>query len=387
MRISLRILLGYFVIVGVAAGFVLSVFQQEVKPGVRQALEDSLVDSANLLAELAAPELAAGTLGDGRIAAALAGYRARPIDVQIWDHRKRSPDLRVYVTDRAGIVVFDSAGTALGQDYSRWNDVYLTLQGRYGARSSPASAGDPEDTLMHVAAPVEDPSGAIIGVLTVVRANRTVAPIVARSERRIRRAGYTLVGLSLVLGVLFTWRLTRSIHRLRDYARAVADGAVVSAPASAAAELAQLGQALETMRRKIDGRQYVEEYVHALTHELKSPLPNCCARTCRRRGESASWTICWTSVAGCRASPTSCWTWPGWSNAASSRRRSGSSSGCWPESAWKRSIRVSRRPGSSCAASSMPRRSCTANPSCSGGRSATCSTTRSTSLPPAGSWR
>jgi two-component system sensor histidine kinase CreC len=33
-------------------------------------------------------------------------------------------------------VLLDSSGQALGKDYSRWNDVYLTLRGQYGARST-----------------------------------------------------------------------------------------------------------------------------------------------------------------------------------------------------------------------------------------------------------
>ncbi|PPD57161.1 MAG: two-component system sensor histidine kinase CreC, partial [Methylotenera sp.] len=49
MNISLKIFLGYFVLVGLAAWFVLIVFVEEVKPGVRQAMEDTLVDTASIL--------------------------------------------------------------------------------------------------------------------------------------------------------------------------------------------------------------------------------------------------------------------------------------------------------------------------------------------------
>lgn len=37
-------------------------------------------------------------------------------------------------------------------------------------------------------------------------------------------------------------------------------------------ELAQLAQAVERMRTELEGKAYVERYVHTLTHELKSPL-------------------------------------------------------------------------------------------------------------------
>lgn len=54
MRIGMRLLLGYFLIVAVAAVFVLSIFVQEIKPGVRRATEGTLIDTATLLAALTA---------------------------------------------------------------------------------------------------------------------------------------------------------------------------------------------------------------------------------------------------------------------------------------------------------------------------------------------
>ena len=57
MRIGLRILLGYFAIVAIAAVLLTQVFVAQVKPGVRQTMEDTLVDTANVLAELATDDL------------------------------------------------------------------------------------------------------------------------------------------------------------------------------------------------------------------------------------------------------------------------------------------------------------------------------------------
>ncbi len=70
------------------------------------------------------------------------------------------------MTDARGIVVFDSDGRDVGKDYSRWNDVYLTLRGRYGARSTPSDPNDDTSSVMYVAAPMHDAQGRIIGVLT-----------------------------------------------------------------------------------------------------------------------------------------------------------------------------------------------------------------------------
>src|SRR3546814_3306696 len=95
MKIGLRILLGYFVIVALAAWLLGNVFVQQVKPGVRQAMEDTLADTANVLAELATDDFLAGHIDDGRFAARVRGLADRDIDARIWGFRKHSSDYRV----------------------------------------------------------------------------------------------------------------------------------------------------------------------------------------------------------------------------------------------------------------------------------------------------
>ena len=70
MRIGMRLLLGYFLIVAVAAWFVLSIFVQEIKPGVRRATEGTLIDTATLLAALARDDLLSGNPAHGQLAQA-----------------------------------------------------------------------------------------------------------------------------------------------------------------------------------------------------------------------------------------------------------------------------------------------------------------------------
>ena len=71
MRLGLRLFLGFFLIVGLAAFFVMRVFVDEVKPGVRQAMESTLVDTANVLAAMSARDLKDGRIADGRFALTL----------------------------------------------------------------------------------------------------------------------------------------------------------------------------------------------------------------------------------------------------------------------------------------------------------------------------
>lgn len=272
MKIGLRVLLGYFLIVALAALLLGNVFVQQVKPGVRQAMEDTLADTANVLAELATDDLIAGRIGDGQFATRVRAMTRRDLDADIWGNGKRRASYRVTVTDDRGIVVFDSAGKELGRDNSRWNDVHRTLRGQYGARSTRDDPDDEMSSVMYVAAPIHDAGGRIAGVLTVSKPNRIIQPFIERSQQVILRWGWVLLGSALIVGVLVAWWLSRQLASLRRYADAVAGGQRASLPAHAAGEFADLGRALESMRRQLDGKQYVERYVHSLTHELKSPL-------------------------------------------------------------------------------------------------------------------
>jgi two-component system sensor histidine kinase CreC len=271
MRIGLRILLGYFLIVGMAAWFLLSVFVEQVKPGVRAALEDTLVDTANLLALVVADDVKAGRIDQSAILARVRSADRSQVGVKIGGVAKDALDYRVYVTDTKGKVLFDSGGRDVGKDYSRWNDVYLTLQGKYGARMSREREDDDATTVMHVAAPIRDGS-AIIGVLSVAKPMSTVQPFVQRSEQKILRRGAVLLALSLLVGAVFAWWLNESLGRLMTYIADAEAGRKATLPDLGKNEIGVLGRALEALRFKLEGKEYVEELMHTLAHELKSPI-------------------------------------------------------------------------------------------------------------------
>ena len=271
MRISLRILLGYFLLVGIAAWFVLNIFVEEIKPGVRQTTEDALVDTTHVLAQIAEQDLRSGSLQNGALAQAFRQMQTDEVQANISGIQKSSVALRVYATDAQGIVLYDSSGVDIGADYSRWNDVYLTLRGQYGARSTRSDPNDATTSVMHVAAPIMR-DGRIIGSLTVAKPNSTLLPIITRSEQRILWAGGLLLGIALFIGALMTWWVNRSIKRLQNYAVQVAQGNNVAVPRFRSTELDQLAASVEQMRQQLEGKTYVEHYVHSLTHELKSPL-------------------------------------------------------------------------------------------------------------------
>ena len=63
----------------------LRVFVTEVKPSVREVMKDMLVDTSNMLAELASDDFAGGRIANGVFAQRVTSYAVRPIDAKIWD--------------------------------------------------------------------------------------------------------------------------------------------------------------------------------------------------------------------------------------------------------------------------------------------------------------
>ncbi|AXA57670.1 two-component system sensor histidine kinase CreC [Pseudomonas thivervalensis] len=271
MSLGIRIFLVYVLFIALTGYFVLNTVMEEIRPGVRQSTEETLVDTANLMAEILRDDFKAGTLNQNRWPQLLRAYGERQPAATIWGLPKNQVSHRIYVTDAQGIVVLDSSGVAVGQDYSRWNDVYLTLRGHYGARSSRSDPDDPASSVMHVGAPIRD-NGRIIGVVTVAKPNSSLQPYVDRTERRLLAYGAGLVALGLLLGGLLSWWLSAALRRLTIYAQAVSQGRRVEVPHYRGGEFEQLAGAVEHMRTQLEGKAYVERYVHTLTHELKSPL-------------------------------------------------------------------------------------------------------------------
>ena len=271
MRLGLRIFLVYALFIGLTGYFVLNTVMKEIRPGVRQSTEETLVDTANLLAEILREDVKNGTLGQSHWPALLKAYGSRQPGATIWGLPKNQVNHRIYVTDAKGTVLLDSSGEAVGQDYSKWNDVYLTLRGEYGARSTRSAAEDAASSVMHEGAPIRD-NGQIIGVVTVAKPNSSLQPYVDRTERRLLWYGAGLVVLGLLLGALLSWWLSVALRRLTAYAEAVSEGRRAELPHYRGGELKQLSTAVEHMRTQLEGKAYVERYVHTLTHELKSPL-------------------------------------------------------------------------------------------------------------------
>ncbi|MDH3465964.1 MAG: two-component system sensor histidine kinase CreC [Gammaproteobacteria bacterium] len=272
MKIRNRVLLVLIVALGVALYLLLRWVSDDLHSRYNESLEEPLVDTANILATMIGND----ALDSGNRITLREKFDAvarRRFTAQIYDLQRDRVDMRVYVTDHNGIVVFDSdPNGAEGQDYSAWNDVMLTLRGEYGARSSPVgSSGNKSETIAYVAAPVLE-NGKIMGVVSVGKPKQYVKQFLAAARLNLLIAGGIagLIALALALA-LYRW-VSLPLDRLAAYALAVRDGRRSEPPTLGNNEIGEVGAAMEAMRIALDGKDYIERYTQALTHELKSPL-------------------------------------------------------------------------------------------------------------------
>lgn len=257
----------------IAAGFCYLVdwVVDDIRPRYLESMEESLVDTAHILAAMIEEGAASHGIDRDLLKSAFEKVRSARISARIFDLDKTTINTRVYVTDAAGIVLFDSEGKDEGRDFSRWNDVYLTLRGKYGARATRADPDDASTATLYVAAPLTI-GGRIAGVVTVSKPVVSASLFIDSARRKIIAAA-TWAGLAVAaLGIITSVWITRPIKKLTAYAQAVRDGKRVSLPALGRSEIGVMGKALEEMREALEGKEYVENYVQTLTHELKGPL-------------------------------------------------------------------------------------------------------------------
>jgi two-component system, OmpR family, sensor histidine kinase CreC len=270
MSLRLRLLVLMLTIYAAGGYFITRWIVDQVRPRYLESMEETLVDTSVLLATVV-EQKSPDTLSTDVIRRAYVDAEHRAIRAQIFSLTKAGIDLRVYVTDGVGRVVFDSTGRHEGADFSRWNDVARTLQGRYGARSTRDVPGDDETQVIYVAAPIRR-GDQIVGAVSVGKPTHGINTLVAQAKHRIVIGAVTGGGLLLGLLLLAMSWVIAPLERLIDYARAVRDGRAATLPPLPGRTLHELGTAFEQMRDALEGRQHAERYTQALAHEVKAPL-------------------------------------------------------------------------------------------------------------------
>ena len=143
-----RILIALFCVFSGTVAWLVYGIVRDLEPRYREAAEEPLVDAARILAAVVNADIADGTIDPSHIRMAFDDAYRQQFHAQIYALDKTHVDMRVYMTDNRGIVLFDSLGRDEGRDYYKWRDVKLTLQGEYGARTTRNEREDPDSSVM-----------------------------------------------------------------------------------------------------------------------------------------------------------------------------------------------------------------------------------------------
>jgi two-component system sensor histidine kinase CreC len=281
VSLRLRIILTFTLLMAAAFSGIIWLIINDVRPRYLEAVEESTVDTAEIIAAMLSGQIVDGRLAVGTIRATMEAAGPREFSARIYNIIKRDVSLRIYVTDANGVLLYDSTGRSLpGEDFSQWRDVYLTLRGQYGARSTRTIPDDPSSQVIFVAAPIfnnegnegNEGNGRIVGVVSVGKPTNSISFLVAIAQKRYLLSLILIALAAVALSVGLSHWITRPVRRLTEYADAIRKGETRRPPSLGSPEIVMLGAAMEEMQVRLEGKNYIEDYVRALTHELKSPL-------------------------------------------------------------------------------------------------------------------
>ena len=215
-----RIFIGILLIYAIGIAFLLYRVLADLDPRYRESAEESLVETAQVMASLVEQDVRGGAIDPARLDALFKSVYARQFEARIFSVTKQKVELRLYVTDSGGRVVYDSLGRHAGDDFSQWRDIRLALQGEYGARTSADIENDPRTSVMYVGAPVRD-RGGIVGAVSVGKPVQSFGQFVEAARRKTLYVGFFSAVAVLLLAVIMSVWLVRPFGLVSDYVRYV----------------------------------------------------------------------------------------------------------------------------------------------------------------------
>jgi two-component system, OmpR family, sensor histidine kinase CreC len=270
MTARTRIFVGIVLVYALGVGALMWRLLADIDPRYRESAEESLVETAHLMASLLEAR-SAGGLDTTWMEPLFRDLYARRFEASIFGIKKESVELRATVVDTNGIVLFDSLGRHEGKDFSQWRDVKRALAGQYGARTSPDLDGDSNTSVMVVAVPVRV-QGRIVGAVSMAKPAVSFGQFIEAARRKTLLVGLTAGVSVLLLAIFVSLWLVRPFGLVTDSWRDVRRQRRLDLGLLGRRVIGSIGAAFNEMRDAIAGRHYVADYVQTLTHELKSPL-------------------------------------------------------------------------------------------------------------------
>ncbi|XXX80544.1 histidine kinase dimerization/phospho-acceptor domain-containing protein [Sorangium sp. So ce134] len=172
-------------------------------------------------------------------------------------------EMEVRGVDLAAVRALDGEGP------TAQNIALLDPEGRV-LRARGASPGEPGTVF--VTAPIEV-RGRRVGSVQVVKPTIVVQRMVADFAPPILVISTVLGAAAALSSFLIGRAIATPIEALTEFAVRVSEGEVRAAPPPAQGrEVQRLTRAIDSMRRQIEGRPFVETFAADLSHELKNPV-------------------------------------------------------------------------------------------------------------------
>jgi two-component system sensor histidine kinase CreC len=183
----------------------------------------------------------------------------------------QNPNLRVVFYTQEGKVLHDTAGIyQTGEDRSADRDVRKAMRGDYGARWERDSYR--RVVVLFSTLPIMK-NGQREGLISVIKTTADVRKSVIRSLKDLAVPAILALLLAALVSFVLSTYLTGILKNLAERAGRVATGeSGVALETWSKSELGTLARALEKMRRRLEGKKYVEEMALTLSHEIKTPI-------------------------------------------------------------------------------------------------------------------
>jgi len=162
--------------------------------------QNSLGDTAKLIAALIKPHGGDGMRGGSYIRDTLEDqllYMRSPAN-DTADKAEHQIDLRIYIVDKQGWLIYDSWDLPIGENYTQQTDVMQALKGQQGVRMVQENVGGIKETFIYVSLPLRGESG-VVGAIGLGKPLDSYAPYYAG----VRVQTLLLVLISGVATVVF----------------------------------------------------------------------------------------------------------------------------------------------------------------------------------------
>ncbi len=273
--LGVKVFISYLVISSGIAWYLTGNAPNKLSKGIDKAAEEVMIDTANLLAQSLTFDIENDQINIEKFDQIVSNYLSRQFDAKIYNVAKNKASLQIYIADLKGQVIYDSTGRYVGEDFSKDNDVYLTLQGKYGSRSSAYDRDNAnpssEEKAFYMAAPIYH-KGVRFGSLTVVKQASKLRAFSVTQEEQLKYYASVIFLISLLFGAGISLMVSRSTNKLIKYTTSLSKGENVASPNIRQVEFSDLSKAIEKLRAELEDKEYIEEFISIMAHEIRSPI-------------------------------------------------------------------------------------------------------------------